>query len=493
MPTPHKHTHTPQRTGVRRVFRPRRSVLLTFAFCFAIILWLGVQPRVGQAQNGVFASAQAVVTRSYETVRHLITNSSRPAKAATSLVAPAAAQPPATPGGVSTGLLTWLAADDVDADGNTGNNPGDGAAVTTWQDKSVSNNDALTLGGQQSGTFESDAASTVNSQPVVRFPGNAVYVFNGIDIRAITLPEITVFTVYKQGNATNTGLWGNDNGNWDRFIYTAFGGVNGIASQGTVLQGKTITNSGVPVNLYLFESAYASGTVNGSAFYINGQSLGAFTDSTDLSAATTTLRLGWDGDDGHMNGDIAEFILYNRKLTDCEIQSVNAYLADKYGVTLDVTAANYGWPDPYRNQIAGIGAVDNCGNLLTVNTATSNIVTINTPSSNDTAGEFLTFAHNGDVLTPSAEAPAPHNQRITREWRADKDGDVGTVSVCFNLSGLGYNLGTASNFALLRDTDGNFSDALVHTTGRSISGNSVCFTNVSFNHGDYFTLGLKIK
>ncbi|KAF0240291.1 MAG: hypothetical protein FD183_1122, partial [Chitinophagaceae bacterium] len=80
-------------------------------------------------------------------------------------------------------------------------------------------------------------------------------------------------------------------------------------------------------------AVYKSGMAGGSAIYFNGAVVTNFTDNTDPSAAISSLRIGSDGDNGMFNGDIAEFIVYNRKLTNCEILQVNQYLGAKYGVT----------------------------------------------------------------------------------------------------------------------------------------------------------------
>jgi hypothetical protein len=250
------------------------------------------------------------------------------------------------PAGINTGILTWLDGSDVDADANSANDPATGNSVNTWFDKSGNANNGVALNG--AANFRPDATSTINARPVVRFSGGQNYKFNNIDIRAVSKPDVTIITVYKQGNGGNTGLWGNDNGNWDRFMYTRFGGVNGIASRGPgqTPPNTTILNSGIVGNVYLFTGIYDgnvvngvnNGPVNGSSFYFNGSLLGTFTDRTETSAAQTTLRLGFDGDDGFFVGDVAEFIVYDRVLTACEIQEINNYLSVKYGITFSTAA-----------------------------------------------------------------------------------------------------------------------------------------------------------
>jgi len=52
----------------------------------------------------------------------------------------------------------------------------------------------------------------------------------------------------------------------------------------------------------------------------------------------------------------------------------------------------------------------------------------------------------------------------------------------------------AGDFGLMIDNDdGNFSNATVHTTGASISGNVLTFNQVPFNDGDWFTLATQLQ
>ncbi len=57
--------------------------------------------------------------------------------------------------------------------------------------------------------------------------------------------------------------------------------------------------------------------------------------STDCSALSTgDIVIGADIAENHLNGDIAEVIIYNTSLTAADRQKVESYLAIKYGITL---------------------------------------------------------------------------------------------------------------------------------------------------------------
>ncbi len=396
------------------------------------------------------------------------------------------------PAGVDNGLVTWLDASDVDGDGNATNQPADGTPVATWHDKSGAGNDATILAGQQSATFKSDASSLVGGNPVLDFPGNAVYVFDNIDIRASNMPEATIFTVYfhTPGSPSTSALWGNDNGDWDRFVYTRYNSAtDGIASQGIVAPNyASMTGSGTENKVNLFTAVYEHDVPAGSSFYLSGKLVGTFHDRSDLNAAQSTFRLGWDGDNGHFYGRVAELLVYNRKLDACEIAKINKYLSDKYQQDFLNLASNYNWAAPYDHDVAEIGTVTDACVTTVVNEAESSIIKISNPTSNDTAGEFLGIAHDGGVTTSSTDVPSGYNNRITRIWKVDEDGDLGNIDLCFDLSGLGYS-STTDVYSLLSDTDGIFSDASRKAASSSINGNIICFSGVNLEEGEYITLG----
>ncbi|TAJ67572.1 MAG: HYR domain-containing protein, partial [Chitinophagaceae bacterium] len=246
------------------------------------------------------------------------------------------------PSGINSGILMWLDAADVDGDGIAGNDPSSNTNLTTWKDKSGLGNNATSIVGQNPITY---ITNQINGKPVARFTrtsdalGSTLQAAN-VDIRAATNPAVTMFTVYKTGAQVNPSgqgqaLWGNDDGNWDRFFYNSWSFSNdGIVSLGTVNPTfVSVPGAGTTGSLRLMTAVYNNLVPNGSAIYFDGAVVTKFTDNTQASAAQTSLRIGNDGDNGSFNGDIAEFIVYNRKLTDCEILQVNQYLGAKYGVT----------------------------------------------------------------------------------------------------------------------------------------------------------------
>jgi hypothetical protein len=156
------------------------------------------------------------------------------------------------PADVDSGLLLWLDASDPDNDGDSSNNPANGTAVTSWSDKSGNSNNARILSGQGSPTYR--PTSNINSVPAMRFArttntSGQVFEVPGVDIRATSRADVTIFSVYRSSNSVLNnlfGVWGQDNGQWDRFFiccgYT--GATNGVVGRGVTSGGFTVTGAG---------------------------------------------------------------------------------------------------------------------------------------------------------------------------------------------------------------------------------------------------------
>lgn len=252
-------------------------------------------------------------------------------------------------------LKLWLDASDVN---NGTANPADGTIISSWKDKSGANNNASIFTGQAGGKVYSNQ---INGQSVIRFTrlsqtSGSVYEVPNVDIRSVSMSAMTIFTVYKQGTQSgDQGVWGDDNGGWDRFYFSSWPSGNGNdatiggASLGPTNPAQSIPGGGTFGALRLMTAVYDHGVTNGSSIYFNGTQVGSsFTDNTDATAAQTDLRIGWDGDDNAFNGDIAEMIVYNRKLTACEIQTVNRYLGAKYGITFSTVSITATGPTTFN-------------------------------------------------------------------------------------------------------------------------------------------------
>lgn len=314
------------------------------------------------------------------------------------------------PGGVSSGIKLWLDAGNVN-NTSPATNPSNGSTVSVWKDISGNGNNATVLSGQGTPVISS---SQINGKDVIKFTrstGSAgtVYEVPGVDIRATAMAKTTIFTVYRQGTNNSAdwhGIWGDDNGGWDRFFMPRFGSDNGIVSVGPPTNNVAVAGAGVVGTTKLLTAVYDNGTTNGSTIYFNAIPVQTVTDNSSATAAQSDLRIGWDGDDNPYNGDIAELIVYNRKLTDCEIKTVNKYLGYKYGVTFSTVTLSPASKAYY------------C-------TASASSVTLTATSG--TAGATFTWLNNGALI--SGATSSTYNATSYGSYQA-----IATVGGCSDTS-----------------------------------------------------------
>jgi hypothetical protein len=236
-----------------------------------------------------------------------------------------AAAAPFSPPDVS-GLWTWLKADAI-----TGLVDGD--PVTTWEDAHTSNRDATQATAAKKPTYKT---GILNSLSVVRFDGTDDY-FGLPDISALT--AATVFVVIKVDadappTAGQTGLWKFDSTTasgdashfpWtDGTVYDKFGSTarkttgNPAASLSSTFRIYTVLTKANEWTSWVDETQH-------------------FTTATNTVQFSTTPHLGHSqGNPGfeeyYLDGDIAEFILYDSDIGSTNRQSVWDHLQAKYAL-----------------------------------------------------------------------------------------------------------------------------------------------------------------
>lgn len=222
------------------------------------------------------------------------------------------------------GLVLWLRADCVSG---SANDPADNSTVTTWSDQSGLGNNATSSGNP---TFQSDSANLINSNPVISF--NGFQTFSSIDIRPVTRPNLTVFAVYEaRGAGSREGVWGIDNGSWDRFLIVRWSGNNGIVSSGGFAD---VAGTGVIGTPTLTTTVLKHGVSNDSKVYVNGALTTSFTDGSDPTNAYQNLLIGSGGAGLNFTGEIAEIIIFSQALSVSNLQTVNGYLNPKYNLNI---------------------------------------------------------------------------------------------------------------------------------------------------------------
>jgi len=201
---------------------------------------------------------------------------------------------------VTDGLVMYLDA------GNTKSYPGAG---TTWTDVSRNGNNGTLTNGP---TFNSANGGSI--------------VFDGVDdyatVSSLNLTGITenftFITVIKFPTFNNSGVivWQAFSSYWALMTNTSFGAANlTFTTRGT--RGQAAVSSTLTANQWYYVVCKREAGVN--SLYINNTT---YTYTSDVSFPGGTLfKIGTDGNNNYFfNGNLALIQLYNRALTQTEIQ-----------------------------------------------------------------------------------------------------------------------------------------------------------------------------
>lgn len=260
--------------------------------------------------------------------------------------------------------------------------------------------------------------------------------------------------------------------------------------------------------------------------YVSNRFLTGVTNGKYVSNTTNNLCVGCNSDPNwYWSGPISEQVLYPRVLTNLERLRVNSYLSIKYGVTLSrdydgdgtsgevlsgsIVEGDYVSSDgvtriwnsdaTYQNNIAGIGRDDasalsqkqsqseNAGIQPVI--GNGNIFDTNANNTNSFSADKSFMIWGSDTGSTSFATPfafGSSNFRMTRVWKVQETGTVGTVKVALLASDLPVSVAQP---ILLRSTDVVFdgTDTSVPMNLETIGGIQYYTATIDFATGQYFT------
>ena len=400
-----------------------------------------------------------------------------------------------TPGDIGgTNLRIWLK-------GDAGTNTSvDGENISSWVDQSLQGNDASQGVVAEQPKY---VLSAINHNPALLFDGTEDF----MNITSNSFPfgasSRTLYLVLNYDSISNPTFfqmafsYGNPvlnqangfglNGNGD-LLYFGFG------------NDERINSFADPDNSRIYTGTYDGTT---ASILVDG----LFSTSTARSW-NTVQNLAYIGQQvlqrEHYSGEIAEILLYDKVLTETERFKVDSYLAVKYGITLahdyfntlydGINSAStriYDVSNGFGNDIAGIGREDSEGlNQVTSKSENDDAIITVTGSTSLDDGDYLLWGNNDLTGTTASDLPVGYDERLKRIWFFDEKGDVGAVTIRFDLSQIGERSDNPNDYAILISNSTSFGAATVVTNGASILNNELTFTNVTIGDGDHLTLAV---
>ncbi len=231
-------------------------------------------------------------------------------------------------------LIGWYDASDT----STVTTPGN--VISAWSDKSAQSNDG-TAGGGSAPTHVVSGINSLGSMDCEKDGVDDLVAANGL-ATALTGNtaggSFTVSTVLKVETLQDSGYWMGLTDGFDARFYVggmASGGFRVLAEDDSANTANTLdAGSGLDSNTHV-----VTFLTNGTDYtiYLDGA---AVTGMTAISLAaltdTATFTSGWviGNNGGGFDGLIGEQVWYSQALSTADRNSVESYLADKWGVTL---------------------------------------------------------------------------------------------------------------------------------------------------------------
>lgn len=389
------------------------------------------------------------------------------------------------PGGVGNSAtnVLWLRSEDISS-------LTDGDDIALWADFSSNGNDVSQPVASYTPIFKTNIR---NGFPAVRFNKTNGRLrrtnfseFPTTQITAIYVNSNTEGTdgilSYASSSSTNDFLlFDSNNLRYQKGFYSILN--SGISVNDGNFHIVNISRNETSGNVEIWKdgSRDYTGTIAPGSFIASGGSF-AIAGEQDL------IDGGYDAGQTHF-GDFTEVIIFNTVLNQAQNIIISNYLSSKYGIS--ISNDYYAYDAVHSNDVSGIG-IEDASNIHAA-AMSDNILQIENASEMDVSQEYLLFGHdNGDVANSWTTAEAPNSgvniERLSREWRLDETGDVGTIDFVVDV-GAFPDLPTGFNmYALMIDNDGDFSSEASVYEMTLVSGTRYKVEGIDFVDGDYVAI-----
>ena len=399
------------------------------------------------------------------------------------------------------------------------------AAPSLWQDQSGNNHDAT---ASVTPTINS---SGINFNPSFVLNGSTQFmqITNGI-LGTDSYNNLWAYVVSKTNTIQNSNLFFESMANSERLrARIPFGdaelefrfGDNNTANGVIKAPWGGQTNT---FNVWNFSQSNTDINPSGAnkALYRDGL---RFSSSSGFDTSRTgndsNFLIGSNGTNYH-DGEIAEILIFSGIPSAQEQQSVQSYLAIKYGITLDFTnnngnitegdyllsngatkVWNYGENSGYHNDVAGIGKDAtrsfaqkqsksiNSDGLITMGLGTIENDNISNLNSFENDKDFLMWGNNdatGTTLTSSVLCST--SLVMNRIWKVVETGSVGTVQIAAEETTVRTNLGGSNEQITLKVADDaalTINVEFISLNTSTINGTQQLQGNFDFNGTKYFS------
>ncbi len=225
-----------------------------------------------------------------------------------------------------------------DAGGTTPVTAG-GQPVGLWQD--VSGN-AVHAAQASAGNRPTYSENGLNGLPALEFNGSQ-WINSSFNPNYTVVPDMTMLMVYQKVSDTGSnGLWGHDNGGWDRLQLLNFPANPGAANGISTGSGTAATPGVVTTDPLVYTAIMRNSVGSGSQVFINGNLNATFTQNhTNTGQASLTFGAINTGGAYPSNVRIGEIMLFPTALSPAERSAWEQYLLYKWGFSTALPQSNF--------------------------------------------------------------------------------------------------------------------------------------------------------
>ena len=365
-----------------------------------------------------------------------------------------------------------------------------GTSLTGWYDQSGYTNNALP---SNTGARPTLVTADINGYPSVNFDGvnDELRVANDA---SLNLTSWDIFVATKANTNKNyNAIFVKGQDAFENYEFLTYDTGEFHTPIKMTDGSRTFSNSATgfysTTNFDAYEYSFSSAV--GRDVYKNATNI--ITDDDNKTPQTNSQSLYIGNENGttgrFLNGRISELILYNTPLNTAQKIIVNNYLSAKYNTPLttdDIYTRDNAGAGDFDHNVAGIGQASDGSNHT--DSQGTGIVRISNPG-NLNNNDFLFWGEETKNPTYNFSTnPSNYTEQLNSRWRVNRRGNLGTVTVSFDISGIDLSgKQTCSELQLVIDNTYDFSSP-TNVYNLTISGSTAIATGVTFANNRYFTL-----
>lgn len=365
-----------------------------------------------------------------------------------------------------------------------------GSAVTEWADQSGYANDCTPPASSNRPALIDPGT---NSHPIITFDGNNDYLTasddNSLDLTNWSIVVVGIINTHKNYNSfVVKGSDANENyefltnyPNTGNFHYPVL--FTTAARSTDSESGETFSNSVYGIYQLDYDQSNFEIHINGDHTETDAETRTPQTNSSSLYIGNEQGTSG-----RNINASLGEVVIYASPLNTAQRYILHNAMAAKYGFSMDANSLYDEDDSGYDFDVAGIGqASDGSSHEDAQGTG---IVRVQSPSGLGNS-EFLIWGHNNAALSSwgVTDLPSGIASRLARDWSASETGEVGTVTISFDLSSVSGSIVT-SDLRLLVDDNGTYaSGATLHSGATDLGSGVYQWTGIDIDNNEHFTIG----